>query len=368
MFGKTSTCCYNDTNKGVGEKLMINKFKIGNIEVGEGCEPLIIPEIGINHNGDLKVAKEMVLAAHRAGAKLIKHQTHIVEDEMSHCAKSVIPGNADISIYEIMEKAALSEQEEYELMKYTESLGMEFISTPFSRAAADRLHKFGVKAYKIGSGEMNNYPLLEHVASFGKPMIVSTGMNSIESIKKAVAILEKHKVPYALLHTTNLYPTSPEQVRLGAMQEMMKAFPGTIVGLSDHTINNNACLAATALGAKILERHFTDRMDRNGPDIVCSMDEGALKELIKSSKEITLMLGGEKKALQAEQVTIDFAFATVVTIKPIKKGETFTKENLWVKRPGTGKILADKYDEILGKKATMDIDNDVHLDWDMIGE
>lgn len=343
-----------------------NRFRIGNIEVGEGCEPLVIPEIGINHNGDLEVAKEMVLAAHRAGAKLIKHQTHIVDDEMSHLAKKVIPGNADISIYEIMKKAALSEEDEYELMKYTESLGMEFLSTPFSRAAADRLQKFGVKAFKIGSGEMNNYPLLEHVASFGKPMIVSTGMNSIESIRKAVAILEKYKVPYALLHTTNLYPTKPEQVRLGAMQEMMEAFPGTIVGLSDHTVNNNACIAAVALGAKILERHFTDKMDRNGPDIVCSMDEQACRELIQASKEVTLMLGGKKKALAEEQVTIDFAFATVVTIKPIKKGEEFTRDNLWVKRPGTGEILAEEYEGILGKKAKCDIETDTQLSRSMI--
>ena len=214
----------------------VKNFSIGRIDIGEGCEPLVIPEIGINHNGDLEVAKEMVLAAYRAGAKLIKHQTHIVEDEMSHLAKKVIPGNADISIYEIMKNAALSEEDEYELMKDTESLGMEFLSTPFSRAAADRLHKFGVKAYKIGSGEMNNYPLLEHIASFGKPMIVSTGMNSIESIKKAVAILEKHGVPYALLHTTNLYPTKPEQVRLGAMQEMMNEFPNDVRSISIHIV------------------------------------------------------------------------------------------------------------------------------------
>lgn len=341
-------------------------LKIGNIVVGEGCEPLVIPEIGINHNGDLTVAKEMVLAAYRAGAKLIKHQTHIVEDEMSHLAKKVIPGNADISIYDIMKKAALSEEEEYELMKYTESLGMEFISTPFSRAAADRLHKFGVKAYKIGSGEMNNYPLLEHIASFGKPMIVSTGMNSIESIKKAVAILEKHNIQYALLHTTNLYPTKPEQVRLGAMQEMMREFPNAIIGLSDHTLNNNSCIAAVALGAKILERHFTDRMSRIGPDIVCSMDEEHLRELIKASREVNLMLGGEKKALQAEQVTIDFAFSTLVTIRPIKKGEVFTRDNLWAKRPGTGEIMAEEYDSVLGKKAACDIDNDTQLERKMI--
>ena len=128
------------------------KFNIGQIEVGYGCRPLVIPEIGINHNGSLTVAKEMVYAAYQSGARIVKHQTHIVEDEMSGAAKNVIPGNAAVSIYDIMEQAALSESDEYELMKYTESLGMEFISTPFSRAAAERLESFGVKAYKIGSG------------------------------------------------------------------------------------------------------------------------------------------------------------------------------------------------------------------------
>lgn len=346
---------------------MANKeFYIGDIGIGENHRPLVIPEIGINHNGSLKTAKEMVLSAHRAGARLIKHQTHVVEDEMSSAAKNVIPGNADISIYEIMEKAALSEEEEYELMQYTEALGMEFLSTPFSRAAADRLQRFGVKAFKIGSGEMNNYPLLDHVASFGKPMIVSTGMNAISDIRKAVAILDERKVPYALLHTTNLYPTKPDQVRLGAMQQMMEIFPNTIIGLSDHTTNNNACFAAIALGAKVVERHYTDRMDREGPDIICSMDEKRLSELLQASDEITRMLGGEKWPLKEEQVTIDFAFATLVSIQPIKKNEVFTKENLWVKRPGTGEIRAEEYSAVLGRVAACDIDNDTQITWKMI--
>ncbi|MBQ9580236.1 MAG: N-acetylneuraminate synthase family protein, partial [Lachnospiraceae bacterium] len=242
----------------------MKSFKIGNIGVGEGYKPLVIPEIGINHGGSLDVAMEMVDAAERAGARLIKHQTHIVEDEMSHLAKRVIPGNSKVSIYDVMAECALSEAKEKELFNYVENKGMVFLSTPFSRAAADRLERFGVKAYKIGSGEMNNYPLIEHVASFGKPMIVSTGMNSIEQIEKTVEILERKNVPYALLHTTNLYPTAPEQVRLGAMQEMMKHFPDAIIGLSDHTITNTACIAAMALGAKVVERHFTDHMNRIG--------------------------------------------------------------------------------------------------------
>ena len=345
---------------------MQSSFNIGNIKVGIGEEPLVIPEMGINHEGSLKVAKLIVDAAERAGAKIIKHQTHVVEDEMSHAAKKVIPGNSDVSIYEIMERCALNEEEEYKLMKYVESKGMVFLSTPFSRAAADRLERFGVLAYKIGSGELNNYPLIKHIASFGKPMIVSTGMNDIPSIRKAVKILEESKVPYALLHTTNLYPTDPRLVRLGAMQEMMNAFPSVPIGLSDHTLTNTACIAAMALGACIVERHFIDVMNRPGPDVVCSMDEQKCRELIEAAKNIPLMMGGNKAAAKEEQVTIDFAFATVVTIKPIKAGELFTKDNVWVKRPGTGEILAEKYEDIIGKRAVVDIDNDTQVSWNMI--
>ncbi len=345
---------------------MYSSFSIGDIEIGIGKEPLVIPEMGINHEGSLETAKLIVDAAQRAGARLIKHQTHVVEDEMSHAAKEVIPGNTDVSIYDVMKRCALSEEEEWELKKYVESKGMIFLSTPFSRAAADRLERFGVLAYKIGSGELNNYPLIKHIASFGKPMIVSTGMNNIESIKKAVAILEEAKVPFALMHTTNLYPTDPSLVRLGAMQEMMNAFPGIPIGLSDHTRTNTACIAAMTLGASIVERHFIDNMNRPGPDVVCSMDEVKCAELIAASRDITKMLGGKKEAAKEEQVTIDFAFASVVTTKKIKKGEIFSEDNLWVKRPGTGEIAAEKYEDILGKRASVDIDNDMQLTWDMV--
>lgn len=341
----------------------MSNITIGSRRIGQEHSPLVIAEIGINHEGSLKTAFEMVDAAHRAGAEVIKHQTHVVEDEMSQVAKQVIPGNTDVSIYEVMARCALSEKEEIKLKAYVESKGMIFLSTPFSRAAAERLERMGVLAYKIGSGEMNNYPLLDHIARFGKPMIVSTGMNDLQSVSKAVNILEKHNVPYALLHTTNLYPTPPEFVRLGAMLALQKAFPKAIIGLSDHTVNNNACLAAVALGASIVERHFTDRADRKGPDIVNSMVPEELKELIKSSAEIAKMRGGKKEALKEEQVTIDFAFATVVTIKPLKGGEILTKENIWVKRPGTGEIKAEAYESLLGKTVVRDIDQDEHLSW-----
>lgn len=338
-------------------------MKIGNRIIGKNHAPLVIAEIGINHEGSIELAKKMVDAAVEGGAEIIKHQTHIVEDEMSKAAKNVVPGNANVSIYEIMARCALNEEDEMELKRYTESKGLIFISTPFSRAAVDRLVKMDVPAFKIGSGEMNNHPLLDYIASFGKPIIMSTGMNDLESVKKSVAILEKRNVEYALLHTTNLYPTPFELVRLGAMQELQREFPNAIIGLSDHTINNNACLAAVALGALILERHFTDSKDRPGPDIVNSMDPKELHELIEGSKQIKLMLGGKKEAAKEEKVTIDFAFATVVTTKEIKKGELFTSENIWVKRPGTGEIKAEFYDQLINKRATKNIKIDEHVSW-----
>jgi N-acetylneuraminate synthase len=341
-------------------------FKIAGRTIGYDFPPLVIAEIGINHEGSLEVAKEMVDAAARAGVEVVKHQTHIVEDEMSGSAKKTIPGNAKVSIYEIMERCALSEQDELALKEYVESKGMIFISTPFSRAAADRLIKWDVAAFKIGSGECNNYPLLEHIAAFGKPIIMSTGMNTLESIQKAVDILEKHGVPYALLHTTNLYPTPNHLVRLGAMVEIQESFPSAIVGLSDHTLSNHACFGAVALGASILERHFTDRMDRPGPDIICSMDEKACMELIEGSAIIQQQRGGKKGPAEEEKVTIDFAFATICTIKPIQAGEVFSKENIWVKRPGKGGILAEHYESVLGKKANKDLENDIQVIWNDI--
>lgn len=339
------------------------EFSIGSRKVGEQHPPLVIAEIGINHEGSLEIAKEMVIAAKRAGAEVIKHQTHIIEDEMSKEAMKVIPGNTDVSIYEVMNRCALSEVDEIELKRFVEEQGMIYLSTPFSREAALRLERMNVVAYKIGSGECNNYPLVDLIASFGKPMIVSTGMNDISSIRKTVDIMEKKNIPYALLHCTNLYPTPARLVRLGGMKEMQKAFPRAVIGLSDHTINNNAAIAATALGASILERHFTDSKDRKGPDILCSMDPHELKELISATKEVSEMRGGTKVAAEEEKVTSDFAFATVVTTKKIKLGETLNKNNIWVKRPGTGEIKAKDYYSVLGKKAARDLNEDEHLYW-----
>ena len=336
-------------------------IEIANRKIGYGYDPLIIAEIGINHNGSLEVAKKMVDSALEAGVEVVKHQTHIVDDEMSKAAKETVPGNSNKNIYDIMNECSLSEKEELELKLYVEKLGMIFISTPFGREAANRLNSWGVPAFKIGSGECNNYPLLEHICSFNKPIILSTGMNTIESISKAVSIFEKYNIQYALLHTTNLYPTPDNLVRLGSITQLIKNFPNCPVGLSDHTVSNHACFGAVALGASILERHFTDSMTRTGPDIICSMDQSATKELIKGSEIIFKQRGGEKNFIKEEQVTIDFAYSTVCSIKDIKKGEVFSKENIWVKRPGKGGVLAEFYYDVLGKTSKRNIKNDSQI-------
>lgn len=330
-------------------------FQVGKRWIGDDHPPVVIAEIGINHEGSLETAIDMVDAAINAGAEIVKHQTHVVEDEMSDEAKSVIPGNADVSIYEIMARCALSEEDEWKLMQHVHSRGAIFISTPFSRAAAERLRKFDIPAIKIGSGECNNYPLIKHVARMGKPVIISTGMNTIESVRPSVEILRQAKVPYALLHCTNVYPTPPELVRLGAMQKLREAFPDAVIGLSDHTTSNYTCLGAVALGASILERHFTDRMDRPGPDIVCSMDPAALSQLIEGSRTIFSARGGEKGPVEAEAPTIAFAFASVVAIKDIEPGQMLTEENIWVKRPGGGDFSVLDYDALLGRRAVAPI-------------
>jgi N-acetylneuraminate synthase len=331
------------------------ELKIGNRWIGDHHPPVVIAEIGINHGGSLDLAIHMADAAIDAGAEIVKHQTHVIEDEMSDEAKLVIPGNADTSIYEIMANCALPECDERKLMRHVQGRGSIFISTPFSRAAAERLRCFDIPAIKIGSGECNNYPLVRYVAKIGKPVIISTGMNSIESVRPSVNILRAAGIPFALLHCTNVYPTPPEIVRLGALAKLREAFPDAVIGLSDHTISNYACLGAVALGASILERHFTDSMEREGPDIVCSMDPRALSELIEGSRTIFAASGGDKGPVKEEAPTIAFAFASVVAIKDIQAGDVLTEDNIWVKRPGGGDFTVLDYDNLLGQRAASPI-------------
>ena len=206
---------------------MAKKIQISGRFIGQDYDPFVIAEIGINHNGDFEKAKKMIQDAHASGAECIKFQSHIVDDEMIR--NDVVPGNTNEAIWDIVERCSFTEEQEAELKKITENLGMIYLSTPFSRAAADRLEKIGVCAYKIGSGECNNIPLLKHIASFGKPIILSTGMNNLTSISESVSVLENAKVEYALMHVTSIYPTPYEKVRLGALLELKEHFCENII-------------------------------------------------------------------------------------------------------------------------------------------
>lgn len=337
---------------------------IGNRRIGPNEPPLVIAEIGINHGGDLVVAKEMVRLAALSGCECVKHQTHIVEDEMTEAAKSIFPPNAPISIWDVMQNCALSRQDEIALKDYAESLGMIYISTPFSRAAADFLESIDVPAYKIGSGEADNLPLIRHIAAKGKPVILSTGMQTIESIRKSVEILEASGVEYALLECTNLYPSPPEIVSLKGVTELKNAFPTAVVGFSDHSIGPEMALASVALGACILERHYTDTRYRKGPDISCSMDPAELRFLIDRSREIHTALHNEKQRTGPEEDVYRFARASVVADKDLPAGHKITEADIWARRPGDGAIAGYDFDKVVGKTLITAVVRNQQLTWD----
>lgn len=341
------------------------KICISGRNIGKNYIPLVIAEIGINHGGDFNTAIKMIDSAKRAGVKIVKFQCHIVEEEMSTLAKNTIPGNSKESIWNIMKRCELKEEEEIRLKEYVESQGMIYLSTPFSFAAIDRLEKMNIAAYKIGSGEMNNLLFVETIAKKNKPIIISTGMNDINMVKRVIGVIEKYHKNYVIMHTTNLYPTNPKYIRLGALKEIENIFGenNIIVGLSDHTLNNNACIAAMALGASVVERHYTDTKDRIGEDIVCSMDEEECRELIQAAKEIFLMRNGSKNNIEEEDVTRQFAFSTVVTKQYMSKGERITLDKVTTKRPGIKGIYAYDIHDIIGKKINKNIKKDNHIEW-----
>lgn len=333
----------------------MNRFEIAERMVGPQHPPLVIAEIGINHEGSVETAIEMADAALDAGAEIVKLQTHVVEDEMSLEAKNRIPGNAEVSIYEIMSRCALSEEAERVVFEHVRSRSAICISTPFSREAVDRLARLKVPAVKIGSGECSNYPLVRYICRLGVPVIMSTGMHTVEEVRPSVEILRSAGMPFALLHTTNVYPTPERLVRLNAMLELRRAFPDAVIGLSDHSLTNYPALGAVALGASILERHFTDRRDRPGPDIACSMDPSALRELVEGSRLIHEALGGSKGPTKEEGATIGFARASVVTLRDIGAGEMLSEENIWVKRPAGGAFSPTDFDSLLGQVCQHDV-------------
>ena len=292
----------------------------------------------------------MVDAAKRAGAKIIKHQTHIPDDEMSEEAKKIKPGNSKRNIYNIIEDCSLSFEKEYKLTQYCKKKKIIFISTPFSFKAVDRLVKFNVPIFKIGSGEIFNFPLLDYISKFKKKLIISSGMASIEQLKNTVSFLKKRNVDFAILHTTNLYPTPDNLIRLGSITQLREKFKNNVIGLSDHSSSNYSCFGAVALGASIIEKHFTDTFKRSGPDISCSVDEIGLKELIKGCNIISKQRFGDKNLLKEEQVTRNFAYASVVSRRKIEINEILSLKNITVRRPGTGDFGAAEFKNLLGKK------------------
>jgi sialic acid synthase SpsE len=337
----------------------MSNFRIGTRDVGPDFPPLVLAEVGINHEGDVNKALQLVDAAAVAGAEVVKFQCHITEKEM--VPTDMTPGEISSErLWDIIKRCELTADEERRVQAYCAEKGVMYLSTPFSREAADRLNDMGVPAFKIGSGEFNNLPLLQHIARFGKPMILSTGMNDLVSVRRSVSVL-RDKVPIALMHCTSMYPTPYNKVRLGAVAELIREFPGMSIGLSDHSLGVWTCLGAVALGACILEKHFTISRSWPGPDTGISIEPNELSDMIEGSRAIWQARGGAKTIEPEEQPVIDFAYATVVSIASIRAGEVFTMDNVWVKRPGTGPIPAIRLQDVLGRRAAGDIRAEIHL-------
>lgn len=332
---------------------------IGERSIGTNHPPFVIAEVGINHEGSIEKALQLVDAAVEAKADCVKFQCHITEAEM--IPTDMKPGEiSDEKLWDIIKRCELTEEEERRVQAYCQEKGIMYLCTPFSREAADRLQAMNVPAFKIGSGECNNIPLLKHIAAFGKPIILSTGMNDLDSIRASVKAIQDMGCPLILTHCTSMYPTPYDKVRLGAITQLIEEFD-IPVGLSDHSLGIWTCLGAVALGACVLEKHFTLSRSWPGPDVPISIEPQELADMVTGSQAIWMARGGAKTILKEEQPVIDFAYATIVSIKAIAKGEIFSLGNIWAKRPGTGKILANDMDKVLGKRALGDISAHSHI-------
>jgi N-acetylneuraminate synthase len=337
-----------------------NMFKISKI-LGLKRKAVIISELGINHFGDLKIAKKMVDNIYDAGGRIVKNQSHILNEEMSKEAKKIKPDNADTSIFNVIKKNMMSFKDEVKLKSYVEKKKMVYISTPFSILAAKRLNDLKVKLFKIGSGEFNNFPLLNEIVKYKKPMILSTGMNNLKSIKETVNFLKKKNADFMLMHCISDYPVKNKDLQLSFISKLKKIFPKLIIGYSDHSKTIIPSIAAISLGAEVIEKHFVLSKNQIGPDVVCSMDKNDLQLLIQASDIFYKKKNKTRTITSAEKKTAKFAFASVVSIKNIKKGERFDKNNIWVKRPGTGYFAAKKFYKVIGKISKNNISKDTQL-------
>lgn len=327
---------------------------------------LIIAEAGVNHNGSIEIAKQLVDKAIEAGVDVIKFQTFKAEKLVSKSAKQAeyqknnIGNEADDSQYNMLKKLELSEQDHQTLIDYCQQKGIKFLSTAFDLESIDYLHSLNLGLWKIPSGEITNFPYIKKIAQYGEPVILSTGMCELDDVSAAMKALIMNGVnreQITILHCNTEYPTPYEDVNLRAMLELQEQYQ-VKVGYSDHTCGIEVPIAAVALGATVIEKHFT--LDRNmpGPDHKASLEPDELKAMVSAIRHIEQALGdGHKTVSPSEQKNITIARKSIVAACPIKKGETLTEQNLTVKRPGTG-ISPMKWEEVLGMKAIKDFDEE----------
>ena len=326
---------------------------------------LIIAEAGVNHNGSMEIAKQLVDAAVEAGVDIIKFQTFKAEKLVSKTAKQAEYqkkniGDGNDSQYEMLKKLELSEKNHEELMAYCKEKGIRFWSTAFDFESMDYLHSLGLDLWKIPSGEITNYPFIRKIASYGEDVIMSTGMCEMMDIRNAMDVLLRYgirKEQITLLHCNTQYPTPYQDVNLNAMASIKHEFD-IQVGYSDHTSGIEVPIAAVALGAKVIEKHFT--IDRNlpGPDHKASLEPHELKAMVSAIRHIEQALGdGIKRVSDSEKANISVARKSIVAACPIKKGEPLTEENLTVKRPGTG-LSPMLWDKVVGTIATKDYEEE----------
>lgn len=323
---------------------------------------LIIAEAGVNHNGSLELAKKLVDAAYESGADIVKFQTAKLSSLVTKTAPTAEYQQEnmgqELSQAEMLKKLLLSFDDFRELSQYCKRIGILFLSTPFDLESIDFLEEIGCHLWKIPSGEITNLPYLERLAKTGKPIIMSTGMCTLEEVSDAVDILKQnHAGKITLLHCTTQYPAPYPEVNLNAMQTLQKEF-GFEVGYSDHTKGIEVPIAAVAMGATVIEKHFT--LDRNmeGPDHKASLEPDELAAMVRAIRNIELAIGTEeKKPSESEKKNMVIARKSIIASRNIKKGEIFTENNLTTKRPGNG-ISPMKWYEILGTRASRDFNED----------
>lgn len=327
--------------------------------VGEGEPVVIIAEAGINHNGDIKKAKQLIDAASDCGADIIKFQTHLPEYEMLQ--EDVTASYIGESFFNLLKRCELSEDNHITLKEYSVKKRITFLSTPFSREAVDLLERIGVPAYKTGSGELTNIPLLSYIASKGRPMIVSTGMSELDEISETLDAITKINKQIVLMQCTSTYPTRYEDVNLKAIEVLHNRF-GLPIGLSDHSEGIYTALGAVALGACVIEKHFTISSDWDGPDQKASIEPDELSELVKGVRTVHKACGNEKKVINDEEPVRKMARESIVYIEDLTEGATLTDNTVWVKRPGTG-IPAKRLGEVLGRRIKHSVKADTMVKW-----